>query len=378
MRDGKRGIILGASVKIDAYVLPDDHKVYKFFPGKSYKFYEVVRDTKLAIIDVRNLDELGDDPDEWDDDDVLDHISQDRVDRAVAKGKKRPARLVNSQGDKATQTFLEGLLFKARKGDLIAMPDKGYTTNVLIGRLLDEPGVLKTIEAHDGDDIHTYYGRRVKWVGAVEKRLFDTDLINLLHSQAAFFDIGRGHYQQVYNAAFDNFIYDKQFVATYRTSKRIFTPKDNFLTSVWLELLEVLEEAREAGEKLSAGTIYDLVIQSDIDDDDRDDLSISIQSPGWFRIRSAVASPLASLALFAMAYQGVPYKDAVAATTTASVVLDKNNECLGDVDASVRDYIKLLGKDRWEQACTLAKQAGDIATLEAEVQVKLVARKEEN
>lgn len=367
---------MGASVKIGAYVLPDDHRVYKFFPGKSYKFYDVARDAKLAIIDVRDLNELGDDPAKWDSDALQKHISTDRVERAVAKGKKRPARIINSQGDKQTKTFLDGLFFKARKGDLIAMPNKGYTTEVLIGLLRDEPGDLKSIEAHDGDDMHVYYGRRVTWVGAVEKRLFDTDLINLLHSQAAFFDLGRGQYEQVYNAAFDNFIYDQQFVATYRTSKRIFTPKDNFLTSVWLELLEVLEEAREAGTELPAGTIYELVVNSDIDDDDRDDLSISVQSPGWFRIRSVVATPLASLALYAMALQGVPYDDALAATTTATVVLDADNECLGEVDESVRDYIKLLGKDRWEEACKLATSAETTATLKADVKVTITGKKE--
>jgi len=58
-------------VEIGAYVLPDDHKVFKFFPGKNYKFYDLVRATSVAIIDVRGLDELDGKPGEWDADDVL-------------------------------------------------------------------------------------------------------------------------------------------------------------------------------------------------------------------------------------------------------------------------------------------------------------------
>lgn len=110
----------------------------------------------------------------------------------------------------------------------------------------------------------------------------------------------------------------------------------------------MLEEAREDDEALPDGTIHDLVIGSDIEEEERDDLSISVQSPGWFRIRSTVAAPLASLALFAMAVANVPYEDAVEATVSAQLVRQADDTCMGDVDASVRDYIKILGKDRWE------------------------------
>lgn len=367
------GLRVPVKVELDAYVLPDDHTVYKFFPGEGYKFYDAIRDASIAFMDVRGLDELEDDPEDWDDEEVLDLISRDRVDRAVANGEARPKRLVNSPGDKMTQTFLYGLLFYAEKGDLLLMPQKGYTTRVLIGQLLDDAGDIRTVTAKDGGDVYTFYGRRVKWVGGIEKRLFNAELVEQLQTPVAFFDVGASNYEQVYRLAFDNYVYDRQFVATFRTSKKIFNPKDNFLTSVWLELLEVLEEAREGGNSLPENaTIYDLVIGSNIDEENRDDLSISVQSPGWFRIRSMVASPLASIALFAMAVQGVPYNDAIAATTAAKIVRQADDTCMGDVDASVRDYIKLLGKDRWEQACKLAKQAEADAKLKADARVKKV------
>lgn len=355
---------MAVSVNLDAIVIPDDHKVFKFFPGRDYEFYDLVGRSGIAFIDVRGLGPLGD-PSNWKDDALLNQISTDRVNRAVEAGEPRPTRLVRSQGDKATLTFLKGLLFTAKKGDFILMPQKGYTTDVRIGQLLDEPG--KVVQVKDGHDLtsNTYFGRRVKWIGAIEKRKFSDHLVKLLHSRAPFFDVGRSEYEGVYRLTFDNFVYDDQYFATFRTGKAIFTPKDNFLTSVWLELFEVLEEARETSAKLPAGTIYDLVIASDIQESDRDDLSISVQSPGWFRIRSIVVAPLASLALFAMAAQGVAYDQAVAATTAAVVIHKADDSCMGDVDASVRDYIKLLGKDRWEQACRLAKQAESEAKLTA-------------
>lgn len=353
------------AVKLDAVVIPDDHKVFKFFPGRDYEFYDFIVRTGVAFIDVRNLGELGSDPSRWKDNALLNHISTDRVERAVEAGQERPTRLVRSQGDKATLTYLKGLLFKAKKGDFVLMPQKGYTTKVMVGQLLDDPGTVVALSQANDFGKTEYFGRRVKWIGGVEKRKFSDTLVKLLHSRAPFFDVGRSEYEGVYRLTFDNFFYDDQYFATFRTKKEIFTPKDNFLTSVWLELFEVLEEARESESKLSKGSIYDLVIESDINEKDRDDLSISVQSPGWFRIRSIVAAPLASLALFAMASQGIAYDQAITATTSASVISDANADCMGDVDASVRAYIELLGKERWEQACKLAKQAESESKLTA-------------
>ena len=364
-------------VKLDAYVLPEDHTVYKFFPGEGYKFYDAILESKIAIIDVRGLEKLEGHPNEWDDDEVLDVISQDRVDRAIQAGGEKPKRLVHSPGDKLSQTILYGLLFEAEKGDLIVMPQRGYASTVWIGQLADDE--IATIDVKGEGGSYTYFGRRVKWVGSISKRGFSSDLVDLLQTPVAFFDIGQSNYDQVYRAAFDNYVHDNQFVATFRTAKDTFTPKDSFVTSVWLELLEVLEQARENEDDLPAdASIFDLVITSDIDEGNRDDLSISVQSPGWFRIRSVVASPLASLALFALAVQGISYDDARAATTTAIVVRGADDSCMGDVDQSVRAYIELLGEKRWEEACRLAKQADVGAKLKADASVRQVAKKEDN
>jgi hypothetical protein len=366
-----KGHSVNVNVELDAYVLPADHKIYKFFPGKDYKFYDTIRSKGVAIIDVRGLDELDGRPGKWNEELVLECIARDRVNRQVSEGRPRPTRIVRSVGDKATHTFLDALFYKASQGDLLLMPAKGYTTEVMIGRFATRSGTLSSIDIKDGDgESHRYYGRRINWIGSVEKRLLTDELITLLHSQAAFFAIYDLLHEQIYRRVYDNYVRDGYYIGTFRTSKNIFTPKDSFLTSVWLELLDVLESARTTGTRLATGeSIYELVIASDIDQDSRDDLSISVQSPGWFRIRSLVAAPFASLAVFALAVQGVPYDQAVAATVSATMVRAVNDACMGDVDASVRDYITLLGRERWEQACKLAVQAQTEAKLNAKAQV---------
>jgi hypothetical protein len=358
------------TVKLGTVILPSDHKVYKFFPGKSYKFYDLITDKRIAVLDIRGLDDLGS-PSSWKDDAILTRIAQDRVDRMVAAGGTKPSRLVRSVGDKAALTFLKGLLFTARKGDLILMPDKGYTTLVRVGELLDDAGDVRSFTATDDGTANSYFGRRVRWLANIEKRKFSLDLINLLQTQSAFFDIGRSHYEEVYQLTFDNYVYDGQYVATFTTSKNVFTSKDALLTSVWFELLEVLEESKKLDKDSS---IYDLAVDSQINEDERNDLSINVMSPGWFKLRSLAATPLVAMALYSMAVENIPYEQAKAATVSAKVIRTASDECLGQVDKSVKDYLELLGKDRWEQACKHASKTQDQATLKTDAQLTKTAK----
>ncbi|HMG48783.1 MAG TPA: hypothetical protein VK614_15150 [Allosphingosinicella sp.] len=355
-------------VKLGTVILPDDHSVYKLFPGKGYKFYEIQHATKLAFLDIRDLETLGDDPLKWTDKQLLSVISHDRVQRIIEGGGKAPGKIRVSTGDKQALTFLRGLT-RAKKGDLIAVPGSGYRSEVLIGQITEHPGKLRSTRVKERTGTHTYFGRRVQWVATLQKRLFDLELINLLQSRAAFFDIGRSHYAEIHRIAFDSYVYDGQFVGVFKTSKSVFTPKDNLLTSVWFELMEVVAEASSDGTLLKLDNIYDVVIQSDLKEDERQDLSISIQSPGKFRLRGLVATPLVTMALFAMASSGVTYTQALGAEITAHAVADIDRQCMGEVDESVKDYLRILGKDRWEQACKVAMRARTQATLETQATV---------
>lgn len=259
------------------------------------------------------------------------------------------------------------------------VPGRGYDSDVLVGQLTEEPGNLRRIQAADRNGaLNEYFGRKLNWIGSVEKRHLGRDLTKRLQSQVATFELRREYIDEVLKLALDSYVYDGQYVVKFKTQKDVFTPKDNFLTSVWLELIEVLDDAERnnlafAPEK----SIYDLVIASDIKEGDRDDLSIRVQSPGWFRVRSLVVSPLVSVALFAMASQGVAYQQAAQAEIVASAMGGAGNACLGQVDASVKAYLTLLGATRWEQVCQLVRQAERDAKLRTDARVSAPARNDE-
>lgn len=369
---------MATKVSLDAYVLPDGHKIFKFFPGKAYKFYDAVVQSSVVFLDLRSLETLDKDPHKWTDDALVTAIATDRVDRLASSGAARPKRLVRSVGDKANRTFAKSLLLEARKGDFVIMPPKEYTDDVMVGELLDEPGVLTTVRTSDGGHVGNYLGRRVKWLNPIPKRLLDDEIVALLHTPTTFFSMKDKYHNSIYRLALDNYVLESQFVATFRTSKNIFTSKDNLLTSLWFELMEVVEEAHESGEPLKLASIYELAVHSEIDEDERSDLSIFVQSPGWFKLRSFTSSPMVAMALFVMAVSALPYEQALLAQVSAHVVQNADNSCLGVVDESVRKYLEILGKDRWEESCKLAVQASAVATLKTKADLKPLGRRVRN
>lgn len=367
------------TVSLDAYVIPEDHRVYKCFPGKAYRFYELVRDESAVFLDILGLDQLGADATTWTRSTLIDTIRTDRQKREadmVARGRKVPKRTGYSakgysRTDRRDATFAVGFYQTAKQGDLIVVPAEGYQRDVLIGELLDPPGKVVEVTAKDSDGYTvTYLGRRVKWLGRQAKRLFSDQLIGLLHSQTAFFDIGKRNYEAIYEIAYENFTVGDLYVASFKTTKQHFTSRDNLMVSVWFEALSAIRDAVEAEKTdgLKDRSFYEIAFAAT--PSDASELSININSPGEFVLRSAKEFALVAMALFTLASAQPSLADARTAHVEAKVVGNANTECLGKVDESVRRYIDALGAKGWQEACKMAVAARDSATLQTEARLK--------
>lgn len=369
-------------VKLDAYIVPDDHHVYKCFPGKAYRFYELVRDESAVFLDVLGLNQLDQDASRWTRQQIVDTIRSDRQKREadmIARGRKPPRRTGYSatgysRTDRRDTTFAIGLYQTAKQGDLIVVPAEGYQRDVLIGELLDPPGKLVPITAKDSDgQVLTYMARRVRWLGRQPKRLFTDELIGLLHSQTAFFDIGRRFYETMYEIAYENFTFGDVFVASFKTSKQHFTSRDNLIVSVWFEALSAIRDAVESGNTdfLKDSTFFQIAVAAKASTES--ELSININSPGEFILRSTREFALVAMTIFAMAVAQPTAADAQNVHVQAKVVGSASTECLGKIDESVKRYIEALGAKGWREACKTAVEARDSATLKTEAHLKTPA-----
>ena len=106
-------------IQLDAYVLPEGHRVFKLFPGETYRLNKEIVNTRTAFLDIQGLDSLPGEPANWTDAEIKSVITNDRLMR-VATGKK-PKKRPSAQDTKRLG-FLKNLFFVAKRGDLILVP----------------------------------------------------------------------------------------------------------------------------------------------------------------------------------------------------------------------------------------------------------------
>jgi len=369
-------------VHLDAYILPRDHQVFKCFPGKAYRFYDLVHDENAVFLDVDGLETLGLDARTWSDQQVLDAVRSDRQRREafrVAQGRAVPVRTGYSatgysRTDRRDRTLSIGLYKTAKKGDLVVVPAEGYHRDVLVGELLEGPESLTVVEATGSDGYkYRFVARKVNWLAKIPKHELTGRLINRLHTQTAFFDIGRNSYEEIYDLAYKSYAFEDNFVASFFTTKQHFTSRDNLLASVWFEAMSAVRSHVDAGNgqplnPLQAASFADLAFGI-AQNADRGELSININSPGEFILRSKKEFALAVMAVFALAQASAPYQQAIAAPIVAHVVGTADASCLGRVRDDVRAYIESMEDPTWIDACKTATDAGKTATLKTKARV---------
>lgn len=362
-------------VELDVYVVPDDHKVYKCFPGKTYRFYRAVQASKATFLDIRGLEYLPDDPKTWKDEDVLKIISDDRWQRELdsrARGNKPHGTEGIGQTDRRTLTFLKHLLLDAKKGDLIVVPADGYTKDVLIGELITDAGSVAKFKVKDGVVERIFVGRSVEWKSTTEKRFFSRELIDLLHTPAALFAIPQYLHEEVYRLAYKNFVYCGSYVSTFQTSKEKFTSEDTAVVSTWFNGFEVLKDAIQRGalDEISGKSFFELGLQP-LPDQVAAELTININSPGSFSIRSGTAFALALMAMMPLAActpEEIEQEGVI--VELRSIGNASATDCSSQAQGAVKSYVDALGNERLKQACELARRAKKDAKLTTKARLK--------
>lgn len=347
-------------VELDAYVVPDDHVVFKCSPGKTYRFYLAVRAAKVVFPDIRGLEQLAGAPDQWTDKEILDVIAADRWARELvsrSRGNQHQGSEGVSKLDRRNLTFLKRIFFEGKRGDLVVVPVDGYAKEVLIGELLTDAGDVRPVDAKDGDYAGTYFGRPVRWRAGVPKLALSEDLIKALHTQTAVFAIGQSLHEEVYRHAYVNFVYKQHFVAEFRTAKAKFTAEDMSVVSTWLNGFDVLRNAMAGNVPIAAtDSFYKLGLQA-LDDSLAAELRVNIQSPGEISVRSATPFALALMVVFALS--GCNSKEVIdnGVTVHLKTVGSATKDVQSEVESCVSDMAIALGECRLDEAAGLGIRA---------------------
>lgn len=357
--------------EIDGVVIPDDHRVFKLFPGKTYRLAKAMHDSRHAFLDIPGLTELEGVPSEWRDADLLSIITEERIRREAGAHKKRKRKSSGISQDKRRLGFLKSLFFSARKGDLILVPlGDGFASRVAIGELLDSEGDVRRLKYTSDDYEYETFGRRIKWLAKVDKNKLATKLVDSLHSSTAFHVLPKSEFEEAYNYAYGTFTYDGIYVAKFETDKETFTPTDYANIGALFNGLAV---------------VHDMAIERTKIDEDFLELAMLSDSSATMELRrnsplSVIVRTIGPLAFttavfYSASAEGRAATDLQNVSVSARTVGQASDICRIDVPPDVAAAADGFGLRRWKSYCKVQTNVERGASVRSPARLKNAKKK---
>lgn len=358
-------------IELDAYVLPSGHRVFKLFPGQTYRLNKAIVSARAAFLDIRGLDVLDGDPTKWSDTQLRRLIAADRIERD--KTKDSPTKKPESQDTKRLK-FLRNMIFSARKGDLAIVPlGRGLDGEVAIGEFEDDPGVITQVTVEDNEDVFTTWGRRLSWrtVNARRSR-FSGDLNKRLHAPTAFHVLERSFIEEVYLAAYGSFTYDNVYVASFQSEKETFTTADQANIGIWFNAVTVVYDREGPGRTGvdSRDTFVELGLE-----ENGVELDLVRNSPLSVVLRTIGPLAFSVAALYATEAEGVTKSQLHHVSISAKAVADAVDKCAVEVPPDLEQIVKGLGHGRYDASCRVQARVQQGALVHSAAHLKSGPRK---
>lgn len=362
-------------VDLRAKVIGPHQRVFFVRPGARYKLYDLFQERSAIFADILGLEFTTGVPLE-EQENIIAQLHRARRLRAFRSDNEGgpPSRDIKDYLDyvdsrSVSQLFriLKGFFEEAQKGDIVVVPPLAFSKDTLIGEITSEPTELVAARGsptHPGEQL---YGRSVKWLGKVPKGKMSPYMLDLISKPNAFVTIRTEERLAIYREAYGSYILPGQYRARFDVSDPDFTTTDDLYIQAFFSFVaanskrirngnEVVELHRAAFEKLG---------------DDAIQLQSNVNSPGFLNLIASNLGPLVATGLFALAITIGPeaYAEAVNDTILVGNSLDADDPCTVEIHKEVLQHIRLLGLDRWTEACEIARSAQESSGLSSQGEI---------
>jgi hypothetical protein len=344
-------------------------------PGSNYKLYGLFIQREMIVADFLGL-ELKPGVALKEQDRIFEQLARARKLRAHRRefSSDPPSRRLEdysyAKSDRAISQLhriLKGFFEIARAGDLVVVPPLSFSQETMIGEIIDEPEAFTTTHFPSlyGDEV--LYGRRVKWLARIAKGKLSPYFLDLISKPNAFVLIKNDERAAIYREAYGVYHVANDFRARFDVKDTEFTTTDDLYIQAFFSFVaansvriqqgrEVVDIHKGAFERLGENAI---------------DLQSNVNSPGYLNLVSRSISPLVAAALFALATS--VGAEAVNSAEAGKVLVgnsrDADDPCTAAVHAEVLQHLKLLGADRWAEACAIATQAANATGLSGQARI---------
>lgn len=371
-------------VDLRAPIIPPTRRVWRLFPGRSYRFLDDFRDQKVAFLDLPGLElpkgSLSDSPDL-----LARVVAAQKFAAAVPrksnigvedfnwrKFRHAKATKVSGRLRQAVINFFE----VARKGDLIIVP-----SSLSVGLL--RVGEITSKRLHSVEGFHKRrYGavpipaRRIKWIGSIRESQVSPALSESLRHQHPFSLVEKSLFAEVFAVAYSCFVYGDRHSAVIFNKKNDYLDKDAAFLALISKMAAVYcRVAKEGIEPPSRQATAIALLLNEVPVEYTCSQIIDIHSPGFNRFLSGMPTPLiiaASLGvLVALASSVLPAsaEEALSQVEVVNTAAPPDDECTYLVSEATMRLLKAMPIDELRQACEAMRDARGRAGLEPGVDI---------
>jgi hypothetical protein len=376
-------------IDINAKHVPGQRRVWRMFPGERYRFLGSFLKNGIVFLELPGLclPDVRIAEDNLRLNEAL-HLSRD-IDNWIRSYRKylrssmtgeppsKPERELASYAGQSLRRDQHGdlgavrnLFGAAEAGDLIVVPDRISTRQVMIGEFLDAPEIRVVHSEPEHFLGETTPARRVRWFPAVDELRIPRELASILRIPPAISQVPKTFEASVFESSYGTFYRTNEFSARITIGGQDFDTQNTFDFGSIAKFASVICFANDSRvEEFHASLVNyaDVFVSPEY----QPAVSLNINSPGVGSLKAATFVPIFFAALFALlatadaAEQPKPSEIAVINSAEAD-----GDPCAAKVSETVRETLKVMGYDQWKLQCERAKRLGSAAQLNVDSQVR--------
>ncbi|MBA8819441.1 hypothetical protein BRY73_08515 [Ochrobactrum sp. P6BS-III] len=355
------------TVDIRTKIIPNDARVYVIRPGAYYRLFDQFIDKsfvgvelpKLALPSFSEFSELND--------------VGERILRSIALrkwfaagqplGEYPPQELefysaleLDHAGGQFLR-FVKAFFQEIRKGDVVVMPPRSFKKDAIIGEFTDEPNEVVSFASPVYPN-HPLNGRNVKWLARLPKSELPAQTLDRLQKPSVVFLLERSAWPKIFRTCYGAYSTDSEYSAEFRITEEQFQASDDFLIQAFFNFVTAnTEKLRRNDENLSG--LRDAAFQNVRDFSPS--LYTNVNSPGSIALKSGYITPIviAVMLTLAVTVGAEAVNAAESDTITFGNSLSADDACTAKVKKQVVNQLRLLGFDRWSEACNKIREAAE-------------------
>jgi hypothetical protein len=360
-------------INLSTKVIDADFQVYSLFPGEGYKHRHVMIEKNFVYLDFPEI-EIPPTAVEMQSRDFLLRVAQSEefaywISRRRPVGERPSDNLNDYDGVRSGQrrsryiNALSGLIFEAKKSELVLVPDMGAFGDLLVGEFVEDPGVIRYVQV--GPMETRYVGRRVRWLTRISQHTLSSEFLKSVRTPNPLVIVERSYRKRIYEAAYTSFVMNGEISARFDVRGLSFTSGDDFHFARFVNYVSALCE--EAVEKDGIDPDIFEAISLIADDSFLPDLTLNINSPGFIALISGKVTPLVVAGLFALALAScVPGAEILPVDVnnlTVALLNNPDDPCAIEVSESIKYSLDIMGYENWQKLCRSAMKLKEDAEM---------------